>query len=305
VTDVAYSVGRLTDITNNTDGFEWPGKDPNKEIAFDICRVSLGFANTVGWKFIDGRDFSKDFASDSDGVIINETAAKYLHLKNPVGEIITKPRKNQAWTIVGVIKDMVMLSPYEPVNPTFYYLNNHIENELVIKMKTAVPVNTSLEKIETGIKRIVPSAAFNYTFADEAFAQKFSQEQRVGKLAAFFAVLAIFISCLGLLGLASFVAEQRTKEIGIRKVLGASILNLWQLLSKEFVILVTISCLLAVPISNYYMEGWLEKYQYRTNINWWIFALAIAGALSITLLTVSFQAIKAAMANPVKSLRTE
>ena len=165
--------------------------------------------------------------------------------------------------------------------------------------------STALAKIENVFKKIVPSAPFDYRFVDEEYGRKFSQEERIGKLSTFFAILAIFISCLGLFGLASFVAEQRTKEIGIRKIVGASVFDLWRLLSKDFVVLVIVSCFIAIPIAWNYMNGWLQKYQYRADISWWIFAAAIGGALLITLLTVSFQAIKAAVANPVKSLRTE
>jgi putative ABC transport system permease protein len=154
-------------------------------------------------------------------------------------------------------------------------------------------------------KKYNPTAPFQSTFVDEEFARKFGNEKRVGTLAAFFAALAIFISCLGLFGLASFVAEQRTKEIGIRKVLGASVMNLWRMLSKDFVVLVIVSCLIAVPLAWYELSNWLQDYEYRTEISWWIFALSGFGALIITLLTVSFQAIKAALMNPVKSLRSE
>jgi ABC-type antimicrobial peptide transport system permease subunit len=174
-----------------------------------------------------------------------------------------------------------------------------------IKIKPTVSANEALSKIEAVFKSIVPSAPFDYKFVDAEYAAKFAAEERFGKLASFFATLAIFISCLGLFGLASFVAEKRTKEIGIRKVLGASIYNLWQMLSKEFVLLVLLACLIAAPLAYYFLNNWLQNYEYRTTISWWVFAVAISGALLITLLTVSFQAIKAAVANPVKSLRTE
>ena len=155
------------------------------------------------------------------------------------------------------------------------------------------------------MQNVFPSVPFRYKFADEEYAKKFGDEERIGKLASFFAILAIFISCLGLFGMASFVAEQRTKEIGVRKVLGASVFNVWRLLSKDFVMLVLLSCAIAIPVAYYFLHGWLQKYEYRTEISWWIFAVAVMGALLITLITVSFQAIKAAIANPVKSLRTE
>ena len=154
-------------------------------------------------------------------------------------------------------------------------------------------------------KKYNPEQPFEYQFVDEDYAKKFGNEKRIATLASFFAILAIFISCLGLFGMASFVAEQRTKEIGVRKVLGASVFGLWRLLSKDFVVLVIISLLIAIPLAYYLMYGWLDNYQYRTKISWWIFAASGAGAILITLLTVSYQAIKAAIANPVKSLRTE
>jgi ABC-type antimicrobial peptide transport system permease subunit len=230
-----------------------------------------------------------------------------MGLKDPVGEVVKHEEFPETWIIIGVIKDMVMQSPYEPVKQTFYFLDSKYEaaSRLNIKLKPGVVAKNALAKIETVLKQIVPSAPFDYRFVDEEYGRKFSQEERIGQLSTFFAILAIFISCLGLFGLASFVAEQRTKEIGIRKIVGASVFDLWQLLSKDFVVLVIVSCVIAVPIAWNYMNGWLQKYQYRTDISWWIFAAAIGGALLITLLTVSFQAIKAAIANPVKSMRTE
>ena len=162
-----------------------------------------------------------------------------------------------------------------------------------------------MSKIESVLKEVVPTALFDYKFVDEEYARKFSQEERIGKLSGIFSILAILISCLGLFGLASFVAEQRTKEIGIRKVMGATVSGIWQMLSKDFVVLVIISCIIAIPIAIYFMGGWLQKYQYRTTISWWIFLVTGIGAMVITLLTVSFQAVKAALMNPVKSLRSE
>lgn len=162
-----------------------------------------------------------------------------------------------------------------------------------------------LAKVEAVFNKYNPAAPFEYKFTDEEYARKFEDERRIGNLSTFFSILAIFISCLGLFGLASFVAEQRTKEIGVRKVLGASVFNLWRMLSKDFVLLVVISCAIAIPVAWYVLHGWLQKYTYRTEISWWIFAVAATGAMVITLLTVSFQAIKAALTNPVRSLRTE
>ena len=178
-------------------------------------------------------------------------------------------------------------------------------NWINIKINPAIAINNALPKIEAVFKKLVPAAPFDYRFVDQEYALKFAAEERIGKLSGFFAVLAILISCLGLFGLATFVAEQRTKEIGVRKVLGASVFNVWHLLSKEFAFLVIISLVIAGPIAYYFMRDWLQSYQYRAELSWWIFVAAGSGALLITLMTVSFQSIKAAIANPMKSLRTE
>ncbi len=307
VEDVAYSQSPLTAIYTNSGGFTWEGRDPNVDNDFALCRISHSYGKTVGWHLIDGRDFSSAFLTDSSAIIINEAAAKYMKLQNPVGEFITHESSPEKFKIIGVVKDLIMQSPYEPVKQSFFILNRRWQElgQVNIKLKPTAVANTAIPKIEAVFKDIVPTAPFDYKFVDEEYAVKFSQEQRIGKLSSFFAILAIFISCLGLFGLASFVAEQRTKEIGIRKVVGASVFNLWQLLSKDFIVLVIVSCFIAIPIAYYYMNEWLQKYQYRTTISWWIFAASMGGALLITLLTVSFQAIKAAIANPVKSLRTE
>ena len=200
---------------------------------------------------------------------------------------------------------MVVESPYQPARAAMFHLTGDNGNIIVMKLNPKASASASLSKIENVFKKYNPAQPFEYKFVDEDFARKFGDEERIGKLSSFFAILAIFISCLGLFGLASFVAEQRTKEIGVRKVLGATVTNLWALLSKDFVVLVIISLLIASPIAYYFMNNWIQKYTYRTDISWWIFVAAGAGALVITLLTVSYQAIKAALMNPVKSLRTE
>jgi putative ABC transport system permease protein len=198
-----------------------------------------------------------------------------------------------------------MQSPYTPVQPTVFFLNYGFSNFILVRIKPTVPAQQALSKIEPVFKKYNPGSPFVYQFTSEVYARKFSNEQRMGSLATVFAVLAIFISCLGLFGLASFIAEQRTKEVGIRKVLGASVFNVWGLLSKEFIGLVVVSQLIATPVAYYFMQSWLQHFEYRVGISWWICLIAGEGALVIALLTVSFQAIKAALANPVKSLRTE
>ncbi len=200
---------------------------------------------------------------------------------------------------------MVGESPYQKIYPGLHFLQYEYLNCINIKFKPTVSTTEAFNKVAAVFKKLDPSAPFDYKFADQELAKKFTNEERIGKLATFFAILAIFISCLGLFGLASFVAEQRTKEIGIRKVLGASVTNLWGLLSKDFVFLVIISCFISAPIAYYFMNDWVQKYEYHTDISWWVFIASGAGALVITLLTVSFQAIKAAFMNPVKSLKTE
>jgi putative ABC transport system permease protein len=301
--DMGESNSSITEIWSNNNGVEWEGKDPNTDPLFGTIAVTHDFGNTVGWQIIEGRDFSREFPADTGAFILTESAVKLAGIKNPVGKIMKWAGKDHV--VIGVVKDMVMESPYKAVVPTIFHMEYGWVRLITVRIKPTMPVREALAKMEAVFKKYNPGAPFEYKFVDETYAKKFSDEERIGNLATFFAVLAIFISCLGLFGLASFVAEQRTKEIGIRKVVGASVFNLWQMLSKDFVALVIIACLIAIPVAWYFLNQWLQNYDYRAQISWWIFAAAVAGALLITLLTVSFQAIKAAVANPVKSLRTE
>ena len=304
VDDMAESSSPTTGVWSNQIGFNWQGKDPNTLPVFGTIAVTRDFGKTIGWKIKEGRDFSKDFATDSLAMILNESGVKQVGMKQDiVGQTIQFNDKN--YKVIGVIKDMIMESPYEPVKPTVFFYNPDWANIITVSIKPGTPVRGALSKIQAVFKKYNPSAPFDYTFNDEDYAQKFSDEQRIGNLATFFTILAIFISCLGLFGLASFVAEQRKKEIGVRKVLGASVFNLWKMLSREFALLVIISCFIAIPLAWYYLDRWIQQYDYRTDISWWVFVISGAGAFVVTILTVSFQAIKAAIANPVKSLRTE
>jgi ABC-type antimicrobial peptide transport system permease subunit len=294
----------MTQVWSTNGGFDWEGKDPNLAVDFPNNRVSYDFGRTVEWEIKQGRDFSRDFSTDTAAFVINESAAKFLGFNDPIGK--TLMWNDEPFTIIGVVNDIMQESPFFPVRPSLYHIGKLDDMyNLIIKLSPGRSVSTSLSTIEKVWKRYMPEVPFNYAFVDEEFGNKFRDEERIGKLSSYFAVLAIFISCLGLFGMASFVAEQRTKEIGIRKVLGASIINLWQLLSKEFVLLVIISSILAAPIAWYYLDNWLTNYDYRIAISWQVFLIAAIGALIITILTVSFQAIKAAFANPVKSLRNE
>ncbi|MCB0633876.1 MAG: ABC transporter permease, partial [Lewinella sp.] len=290
-----------TGVTNG--GFTWEGMDPTLSNDFTSLRVTYEFGDMVDWEIIEGRDFSRDFATDSIAFILNEAAVEYMGLENPVGK--TMERGGDQHPIVGVVKNLVTQSPYQPVRQTIFMLHETWLNQINIKLKPESRPREALVAIETIFNKYDPLNPFEYHFADEEYARKFQNEERVGKLATFFAVLAVFISCLGLFGLASYMAEQRTKEIGIRKVLGASVVNLWQLLSKDFILLVLISCLLAAPLAYFFMKSWLTDYAYRTDLSWWVFALVGLLALVITMLTVSYQALRAALMNPVHSIKSE
>jgi putative ABC transport system permease protein len=301
--EMTESGSPVTQVWNTNGGFDWKGKDPSLAVDFPNNGVTYEYGKTIGWQFKEGRDFSRDHATDSLAFVINEAAAKFLGFKNTIGETLTWEGK--PYTIIGIIKDMVVESPYEPARASLFHISRDGGSVMIVKINPEMSSREALSKIEGVFKKYNPEAPFEYKFVDEDYARKFNDEERIGKLASFFAALAIFISCLGIFGLASFVAEQKAKEIGVRKVFGASVFTLWKMLSRDFILLVTISLLIAIPTSFYFMSGWLSKYEYRTEISWWIFAVAGMGALLITLATVSYQAIKAALANPVNSLRTE
>jgi ABC-type antimicrobial peptide transport system permease subunit len=285
-------------------GFEWKGKDPNLQDNIFRGAVDYEFGKTIGWKIKKGRDFSRNFPSDSSAMILNEAAVKYMGFENPIGEIVRAYGRN--YTVIGVVGDMVTQSLYQPVKQTIFVLDPFDRaNFINIKINPETSASVALDGIHGIFIKHNSDTPFEYQFTDEEFQEKFAFEGRVGKLVGIFAVLAVFISCLGLFGLSAFVAEQRTKEIGIRKVMGASIFRLWQLLSKDFVVLVMVSCFIAIPVGYYFMNGWLEEYNYRTEISWRIFLWTSLGVLTITLLTVSFQTLQAALTNPAKSLRTE
>ncbi len=303
IIEMTESGSPTTQTWNTNGGFDWNGKDPALAVDFPNNGCSFEYGKTVGWQFKEGRDFSREHGTDSLAFVINEAAAKFLGFKNPVGETLIWEKK--PFTIIGVIKDMIVESPYEPVRASLFHISNDQDGLVIIKINPTLGSRTAISKIEEVFKKYNPASPFEYKFVDEEYAQKFGDEERIGKLASFFAILAVFISCLGIFGLASFVAEQRTKEIGVRKVMGASIFNLWGMLSKDFVVLVIISLFIAMPLSYYFMNSWLLKYEYRTEVALWIFVVSGLGALLITLGTVSYQSIKAALANPVSSLRSE
>lgn len=289
--------------SGSSSGFSWKGKDPNLSIDFGQVYASYDYGKTINWKIKEGRDFSRDFATDSSALIINGAAAEFMGLKNPVGETIQWFDKS--FQVIGVISNMVMGSPYEEVKPIIYTLSTGQGNVVIARINPNMGFREAMSKIEPVFKKFNPGELFEYDFVDEDYAKRFSGEERIGKLSGLFALLAIAISCLGLFGLTSFVAEQRKKEIGVRKVLGASVAGIWKLLSKDFAGLIMISFVISIPISYFFMNNWLQNYSYRVQISWWIFFVACLVMFVIAIATISIQSVKAAIVNPVKSLRTE
>jgi ABC-type antimicrobial peptide transport system permease subunit len=304
IAEVSASETTVTNLWWSDWGFVWRGKDPNLQDNIYRGAVDYEFGKTVGWKLKQGRDFSRDFPSDSSSMILNEAAVAYMGFDDPVGEVISAYGRD--YTVIGVVEDMMTQSLYRSNKQTIFILDPFGRAQFInVRIDPGSSAGDALVALNKIFLKHNPNTPFEYKFADEEFAEKFSGEARIGKLVSIFAALAIFISCLGLFGLASFVAEQRTKEIGIRKVMGASVSGLWQLLSRDFVILVMIACCIAIPAGYYFMNGWLESYDYRTDIPWWIFVATGGGMLILTLLIVSYQTIKAALMSPVNSLKSE
>jgi putative ABC transport system permease protein len=304
VENVAQSDYPTTGGMSSEASLTWEGKDPASRPMVVMNSCSHDFPTTNGFQFIEGRDFSREFSTDSSAIIVNEMAAKLFSDKSAIGKKI-KWGYGKEREIIGMIKDQVRWTPFSKQSPHIYYINYAEMGYLTIRLKSTIGVRDALTKIETVLKKYDPGAPFDYKFLDDDYARLFKDEERIGKIASVFAALAIFISCLGIFGLASFSASQRTKEIGIRKVLGASVLTIWKMLSRDFVWLVIVSILLATPLAYYFSNQWLQKYDYRIEISWWIFIMTGGGALAITLLTVSYQSIKAALMNPVNSLKSE
>lgn len=306
-TAVTQTSAPMTESWGDSWGFTWTGStEDDKKIDFNIFGSDEDFVKALGVKIIEGRNIDlATYKTDSSACLLNEAAVKIMRLKNPVGTIIRPGR--DSIHVVGVVKDFILGTPYEPVQQMIIAAAGQINGGMVINFK--INPNPSfaanLKKAEAVFKQYNPQYPFNVRFYDHEYDLKFQDEKQTGTLAGLFAGLTIFISCLGLLGLATYVAESRIKEIGVRKVLGASVQGIVALLSKDFVKLVLISFLIASPVAWFLMNKWLQSYTYRVGISWWVFVLAGAMSLIIALATVSFQAVKAATANPVKSLRTE
>jgi predicted permease len=288
---------------SSTADFEWEGKDASKKVLITQDFVSPGYIKTMGIQMTKGRDFYSDAKQDSLNVIINETFAKIIGKDNVVGTLLR--RDTVSYTIVGVVKDFVFGDMYGKSDPLIFMSYPEYFGYMYVRLKEKANVERAVDKIQTIVKSNNPGYPFNYVFVDDEFERQFKSEVLIGKLYRIFALLAILVTCLGLFGLAAYTAERRTKEIGVRKVLGASVVGIAGLLSKEFLKLVVISSLISFPLAWLFMYNWLQSFAYRVQINWWVFIAAALLAIFIALFTISFQAIKAALSNPVKSLRTE
>ena len=306
VENATLSSNTVFNVGSSSGDFAWQGKSPESQLLVSMLWVSPQYISTTGMKLASGRDFNTDITTDSSNIIINETFANIIGKKNPVGDIIRRDNgKGRQLQIIGVVKDFVFNDMYKKPDPLILFCDTSNVSSMMIRLKADQNVQSQLAKVERVMKTNNPGYPFESKFLDDDFNNLFKSEMLIGKLSRLFAWLTILISCLGLLGLAAYTAERRTKEIGIRKVLGATVANLITLLSKDFLRLVAISSLIAFPLAWYFMHKWLQDFAYRITISWWVFLIAGALAVVIALCTVSFQAIKAAIANPVKSLRTE
>jgi ABC-type antimicrobial peptide transport system permease subunit len=304
IIDGATTSGSIININGDAWGIKWPGQLPGEEmIPIDQMAVSHHFINTYGLSLTEGRDFAIGRSTDSSGVILNEAAVELMRLKNPLGQLITwqgEPRP-----VIGVVKNFVWGSPYEPVKPAIIGFMKDWKDNIALRLNPKISASKSLSTLQGLYQKYNPNYPFEYKFTDERFGNKFKTEKLLGTMSVGFTGLAIIVSCLGLFGLALFSAEQRKKEISIRKVLGASVSNLWFSMSRQFVALVMLSFIIGSAISWYNINQWLGKYTYHTSLSIWVFVITMLVSVALCLIAVSFQSIKAAIANPVKNLRSE
>jgi ABC-type antimicrobial peptide transport system permease subunit len=306
VTDVTKSSSPATDIWSYQRIDDWQGKQAGESL--DLATVAVSDADyfrTLRMQLIKGSNWTGHLAADSLNVILNEAAVKRMRYKEPINQVITWHDVPQRVKVIGVVRNSLMASPFSAAAPTIFIYDPGWGNSMTYRLAPRVNTHTAIARLTGIFNKYNPAYPYIYSFVEASHASKFSLENLIGKLSGLFAGLAVFISCLGLFGLAAYMAEQRTKEIGIRKVLGASVVRLWYLLSRDFVLLVLIGCLIASPISLYFLRSWLLKYDYRVVIGPLVFVAAAFASVLITLLTVSWQAIRAALANPVNSLHSE
>lgn len=307
---VNHSANPISQRWGDSWGFQWKGSTKSDEkIDFVRLGTDADFTKTFDVKLVEGRDIDIfNYPSDSSAIMLNEAAVKAMHIKDPIGLQIHWAGETEMYHVVGVVKDFIIESPFESkINPMMICgpaLSNYLQ-VVHVRLNPDKSTKSALAGVQAIFKKYNPQYPPDYVFVDESYAEKFENAQRTGTLAALFAGLTILISCLGLFGLAAYMAESRIKEIGVRKVLGASVAGITTLVSKDFLKLVVISFVIATPVAWYAMNKWLESYSYRIRMEWWVFALAGLFSVLIALITVSFQAIKAAVSNPVKSLRSE
>ncbi len=308
ITNMSASNSPITEVQSNQSFFDWEGRPDGFKDDFAFINISMDYVATTQMKILEGRDLSRVFASDSAAVLINKTAQKYMGLKNPIGKKIkrTLEEPEPDLTIIGVLDDVVMGNPFGNTEQTLFVFDRSGNGAFYqMRLNSENTVKENLKILKTKWEELIPEIPFGFQFVDENYAEAFEDEETMSALVSIFTAIAIFISCLGLFGLTSFIAEQRTKEIGIRKSIGASVVQIWSLLSKEFIFLVGLSGFISLPLAYYLMSYWLENFTYRISLSVWLFVLGILTALILSLITVSFHAIKAAKANPVKSLKTE
>jgi putative ABC transport system permease protein len=304
ISAICYMSGTMTADNSNFWGLEWPGStEEERHLLFNQLITSYDFVKTTGVKLVEGRDFSRQYPSDSAAVMLSAAAVKVMNLAHPLGTIVKYQGQN--CTVVGVFEDFIWGAPYEKIDPMVVGFSKYRIGYITIRLNPEKTASESLAVIERIVKDINPAYPVEFKFADQLYGEKLKAQKILGLLSNVFGGLAIFISCLGLFGLAAYSAEQRTKEIGVRKVLGASVSTLMQLLSLNFLKLVLVAIVIAVPVANYVMNKWLNSFEFHTGISWLLIVLAAVGTIAIALLTVSYQAYKAAKANPVDALKYE
>jgi len=301
VSDMTTCTSPATGVWWQTNIEQWPGKHPGETVEMGTLYIDEDYLKTVGMTLKEGRNFTT--RNDTTDVLFNQTAIDRLRISDPLNKTIIW--WGNKYRIIGVVGDALQISPFEHARPTMFFCQPNVQNYLIYRLAPTIRTQDALAQLTVVFNKYNPAVPYQYRFEDENYSAKFRLEVLVGKLSGLFAGLAIFISCLGLLGLAAYVAERRTKEISIRKVLGASVSQVWLLLSKDFLLLVLISCVIASPLTYYFLHNWLMKYEYRISIGAGVFVMAGVLAMALTIITISFQAIRAAMGNPVEKLRSE
>lgn len=307
VVEMSESSSPLTQIFGHTNNLNWEGKNPDYVVNFGMIAVTPEYGQTINWEIHQGRDFSRDFASDSLALILNKKAVHEMGLKDPIGMVVKLGEDKYArnYHVIGVINDILIQSPFDEITPIVFTMSNSSMNCMTMKLNPNKSITASISIIEDVFNKHLPSSPLDYRFTDQEHGLKFAPEEKIGVLSGIFAVLAVFISCLGIFGMASFVSQKRTKEIGIRKVFGASVVSIWKMLAQSPIILVVLSCFIAIPIAYFTLESWLNGFEYRISIHWPVFVIAGFGSVIITLITVSYHAILSALSTPLKSLSFE